>query len=87
MKLGRGDEVAFAPGSSPGGAVVAAVRRVQGELHEASEGHRAGPPDLGADALEEFGVLADVVQIGRGVAAQPGFEVVHQGLWRDVDDR
>ena len=83
MELGRGDEVALASGPGSGSAVVATVGRVQGELHEASERHRAGPPDLVADAIEELGVLADVAQVGRGFAAQPGSEIVHQDIGRD----
>ena len=51
--LGRGQEVAVAARPRRLGPVVAAVRVVQREVHEAGERDRAGPGDLVADPRDE----------------------------------
>ena len=70
MRLGRGQEVAVAAGSGGLVAVVAAIRVVQGEVHEPREGDRPVPRDLLVDPRDEGLVLADRVEVGRGVAAE-----------------
>src|SRR4029453_18747455 len=53
-------------------AVVAAIRVVERELHEASERHRSGGLDLGTDPGHERLALADLFEVDRRVASQPG---------------
>ncbi len=68
--LGRGQEVTFAAGSSGFGTVVAAVRVVEREVHEAGEGHRAVAGDLLVDPGHETGILADGLEVRCRVATE-----------------
>ncbi len=65
------------PGSGGRGPVVAAGRVVQGEVHEAREGHRTVGGDLGADPRGEVGVLTDIGEVGRRFAAEAGAQGSH----------
>ncbi len=59
VRLGCGQEVAFATGAGRSRAVVASLWVVQREVHEPGEGDRAVALDLGADALDQLVVLSD----------------------------
>ena len=75
VRLGRCQEVAAPARSRLGSAVVAAIRVVQGELHEARERHRAVGRDLRTDPGSQGLVLADLLEVDRRLASQAGAQV------------
>ena len=77
VQLRRRQEVAAAAGPRVGGAVVAAVGVVQGEVHEPREGHRAGGADLVADPGDEAASSPTSARSVGGSRRRPARIVAH----------